>query len=210
MTTLVYGASGHALVVADLLRKSGKDVFCYVDGVNEAREGEAFGGAHVRGARAVEEAWADGVREAVVAVGDNAARVQIGRRLQAVGYHLPPLTHPSAVVALDATLGDGTIVCANAVIGAGASVGEHVLINTAASVDHESVLGTGVHVSPGAHLGGRVAVGEESWVGIGAVVRDRIRIGARSVIGAGAAVVTDIPDGVVAYGVPARIIREVP
>jgi acetyltransferase-like isoleucine patch superfamily enzyme len=40
-------------------------------------------------------------------------------------------------------------------------------------------------------------------------VIDGIQIGARAIIGAGAVVVRDIPNGVVAYGTPARVIRKI-
>ena len=83
-----------------------------------------------------------------------------------------------------------------------------MIINTCASVDHECVVEEGAHVGPGVRLGGHVRVGKGTWIGIGATVKDRIRIGARAVIGAGAVVLNDIPDGVVAYGVPANVIRE--
>jgi acetyltransferase-like isoleucine patch superfamily enzyme len=51
-------------------------------------------------------------------------------------------------------------------------------------------------------------VGRGAWIGIGATIIDRVRIGEYSVVGAGAVVVSDIPAGVVAYGVPATVIRE--
>jgi acetyltransferase-like isoleucine patch superfamily enzyme len=48
-----------------------------------------------------------------------------------------------------------------------------------------------------------------SWIGIGAVVIEGVRIGEGSVVGAGAVVLRDIPEGVVAYGTPARAVRKV-
>jgi hypothetical protein len=44
-------------------------------------------------------------------------------------------------------------------------------------------------------------------VGIGACAIPGVRIGERTIVGAGAAVVTDIPDDVVAVGVPAKVIK---
>jgi acetyltransferase-like isoleucine patch superfamily enzyme len=64
-----------------------------------------------------------------------------------------------------------------------------------------------VHISPGAHVGGGVAIGECSWIGIGAAIRHCVRIGKDVVVGAGAAVVRDLPSGVTAVGVPARVIK---
>jgi UDP-N-acetylbacillosamine N-acetyltransferase len=100
-------------------------------------------------------------------------------------------------------------LAAGSVVNPGATLGRNVIVNTCASVDHDCVLEDGVHISPGAHLGGGVTVGRGTWIGIGAVVRDHVMIGAGVTIGAGAVVVKDIPDGVMAYGVPARVVKEI-
>jgi acetyltransferase-like isoleucine patch superfamily enzyme len=62
-------------------------------------------------------------------------------------------------------------------------------------------------VAPRAILGSGVSLGGGALVGIGAVVKNRVRIGAGAIIGAGALVVEDVPDNVVAYGMPAKIKR---
>ena len=54
-----------------------------------------------------------------------------------------------------------------------------------------------------------VVVGDDVWVGGGAIICPGVRIGARSVIGAGSVVTRDIPEGVFAAGNPCRGIREV-
>jgi acetyltransferase-like isoleucine patch superfamily enzyme len=51
-----------------------------------------------------------------------------------------------------------------------------------------------------------VTVGAGAWLGAGVKVLDGVHIGDRAVIGAGAVVRTDIPDGVTAVGIPARIV----
>ena len=92
-------------------------------------------------------------------------------------------------------------------VNSGARIGENAIINTLAGVEHECVIQDGVHVSAGARLGGNVTVGQATTIEIGATVGARVIIGADSVIGAGAVVLRDIPDGVLAYGIPARVIR---
>ena len=54
---------------------------------------------------------------------------------------------------------------------------------------------------------GTVVVGRETHLGVGVSVRNNLTLGARSVVGVGAAVVADLPDDVVAVGVPARVVR---
>jgi maltose O-acetyltransferase len=52
-----------------------------------------------------------------------------------------------------------------------------------------------------------VAVGDNVWIGGGAIVCPGVTVGADSVIGAGAIVTKDVPPGVLAVGNPARVIR---
>jgi acetyltransferase-like isoleucine patch superfamily enzyme len=54
-----------------------------------------------------------------------------------------------------------------------------------------------------------VVVGECAWIGAGAVVSDHKKIGADSIVGAGTVVVKDVPEAVVAFGVPAKVSRQI-
>jgi maltose O-acetyltransferase len=54
-----------------------------------------------------------------------------------------------------------------------------------------------------------IAIGDNVWLGGGAIVLPGVTIGDDSVVGAGAVVTKDLPAGVVAVGNPARVIREV-
>ena len=54
-----------------------------------------------------------------------------------------------------------------------------------------------------------VYIGENTWIGSGAVIVPGVRIGKNTVIGAGSVVTKDIPDNVVAVGNPCRVLREV-
>lgn len=54
---------------------------------------------------------------------------------------------------------------------------------------------------------GGITVEDDAWLGFGVVVLDGVRIGKGSVIGAGSVVTRNIPDGAVAAGVPARVVR---
>ena len=54
-----------------------------------------------------------------------------------------------------------------------------------------------------------ITIGDNVWLGGGAIVLPGVTIGADTVIGAGAVVTEDIPAGLVAVGSPARVIRSV-
>jgi maltose O-acetyltransferase len=58
-------------------------------------------------------------------------------------------------------------------------------------------------------FGKPIDIGSDVWVGGGAIICPGVRIGARSIIGAGSVVTRDIPEGVLAAGIPCRVIREI-
>jgi acetyltransferase-like isoleucine patch superfamily enzyme len=54
---------------------------------------------------------------------------------------------------------------------------------------------------------GDIVVGDEAWLAYGVIVLGGVRIGDGAVIGAGSVVTKDIPDGAIAIGVPARVVK---
>ncbi len=69
-------------------------------------------------------------------------------------------------------------------------------------------------IAPGKLIGeqpfetrGGIVVEEDAWLGFGVIVLDGVRVGRGAVVGAGAVVTRDIPDGAIAMGVPARVVR---
>lgn len=208
---VVWGASGHALVVSDVLSLMGcYDIVGYLDSVNPQRRGEPFGsGVILGGQELLQELRQGGVSTLALGVGDCRARLELAALATDAGFSLATAIHPNAVVAASALVGEGTVLCAGSVLNPGARLGRAVIVNTCASVDHECLIEDGVHLSPGVHLAGRVSVGKGTAMGAGSVVRDGVRIGGGSIIGAGAVVVSDLPDEVLAYGVPAKVIRKI-
>lgn len=57
------------------------------------------------------------------------------------------------------------------------------------------------------HSKGGIFIGDHSWLGVGVIVLSGVRIGKGAVIGAGSVVASDIPDGAIAVGKPARVIK---
>ncbi|MBB5045192.1 acetyltransferase [Shinella fusca] len=140
-----------------------------------------------------------------VGIGDGRARLSILDRLAERDAPVITIVHPHAWVSSRAKLGAGCMISAGAIINVGAQIGRGAIVNTGATVDHDCRVGPGVHVAPGAHISGSVEIGANSWIGVGASIRQGICIGSGVIVGAGAAVVSDLPDDVVAVGVPARV-----
>ena len=202
---MVLGAGDHAKVVLEALWAT--DVFEVVGLLDShPRNVEVLSVPVLGGDELLPDLLRRGVAAAVVAIGSNLKRQQIGQRLLAMHFTLPCVVHPSAFVSPSATIAQGTIVMARAVVGALTNIGELAIINTGAIVEHDNHIGQATHIAPGAILAGRVRVGDRALVGVGSAVRPGISIGDDSIVGAGAAVVSEVFSCTTVVGVPARIL----
>ena len=208
MTKVIFlGAGGIAIVAAEIARLHGLEIIGFLDDRVEKR-GTVFCGAEILGGFDMLPAMRQDVSQAVIAFGSCHGRINVAQKALACGFSLPGLVHPSAIVSQEASIGHGAILMPGTIVNSGTRIGSNIILNTAASVDHECSIGDGVHIGPGARLSGLVTVGSATWIGIGSVVRESVHIGANVLVGAGSLVLKHLPDGVVAYGSPAKIIRE--
>jgi sugar O-acyltransferase (sialic acid O-acetyltransferase NeuD family) len=145
--------------------------------------------------------------ELIVAIGNNKARLKITFEYEAKGIKFATIIHPKATVSDSAIIGAGTVVFANAIINPSAKIGKACIINTGAIIEHDCVLGNAVHISPNAAMGGTVCIGEQTWVCVGSSIANNIKIGDNCVIGAGSVVIKDVPNNVLAAGVPSKIMK---
>lgn len=204
---VIYGASGHGKVIADILEKCKASVIGFIDDDSQKWGQDFFGYKVFKNSESVIPEYSPSECTIIVAVGDNLTRKNLAGRLAVKGFSFGKAIHPSAVIGKNVSIGDGTVLMANAVINAETQIGNHCIINTSVSVDHDGLIGDFVHLSPGCHLGGGVKVGELSWIGLGASVIQNIAIGRNSIIGAGAVVIRPVPNDMVAVGNPARFIK---
>lgn len=116
--------------------------------------------------------------------------------------------HRLSYVAPSASYQGGVLIEPMAVVSSFSRLGFGVSVKRSASVGHHASLGDFVSINPAAVLSGYVEVGEGSEIGSGAVISNNIKIGKRSLIGAGSVVTKDIPDGVIAYGNPCKVVKE--
>lgn len=192
----LYGASGHAKVIIDILKAVGEPINGLIDDNPEVEQLQGI---------PVEHGYS-GQTPLIISIGSNFVRKKIANK---IGKGFGTAVHPSAIVSPTSRIGEGSVVMQGAIVQAEANIGRHCIINTGASVDHECKIDDYVHISPHATLCGNVSVGEGSWVGAGSTIVQGVTIGKWSVIGAGTIVARNVPDGVLVVGDRMQRIRDI-
>lgn len=207
----IWGASGHALFVANILKYINIEVVGLIDDVSPSRAGESYFGMKVLGGReALPLLKEQGVFKCVPGFGSCSGRLKVANFLSGLGFELTSAIHPMAVVAHTSSIGSGSVVGPGAIIDAACIVEENCILNNNTCISHGCHISAGVHLCPGVTVGGDVVIGRGSWIGIGSTIIEKVQIGCGCYIGAGAVVTKNVPDNSLAYGVPARVIRTIP
>ena len=117
------------------------------------------------------------------------------------------LIHSSCEISKAVSVSNGNLIEPLSALSPFSKLGFGVTIKRKCSLGHHSVLGDFVNLNPGVDISGNVTVGEGTEVGTGTSVVNNVSIGKHCLIGAGSVVTRDIPDGVIAYGNPCKVIR---
>ena len=192
----LYGASGHAKVIIEILELNNIPVRGLFDDnpiIKDLLGYPCFGPL----TKSVDDLI-------IISIGDNSLRKTVSQRFK---NNFGNATHPSAQISKRATIHEGTVVMGNAIVNTGTTIGKHVIINTSASIDHDCTIEDFVHISPNATLCGGVSVGEGTHIGSAAIIIPGIKIGKWATIGAGSVVIRDVPDSATVVGNPGRIIK---
>ena len=190
----LYGAAGHAKVIAEMAEESGWAIAGAFD-KNLLREtlldqypvhmglaGLSFEEDH----------------RFVVAIENNEYRKRIAEQ-ELQGHEFATIQAQTAVVSKYAEVEQGTVIMPGAAILADVQLGEHCIVGANASIGHDCVIEDYVHIAANASLSGEVLVGEGTHIGAGASVLSGINIGKWCSIEDGTLVKVDIPDGEIVH-----------
>lgn len=166
---LLVGYGGHAKSVADAIECQGEySIVGYTD-VKENDYTYKYLGTDVQ----LEDIYASGVKYAFICVGylgKGTLREKIYNKLVEIGFELPVIVDPSAVVSSTAFIGSGAFVGKGSILNANSKIGKCCIVNTGAIIEHDAVVGDFSHVSVGTVLCGAVNVGRGAFVGANSTV----------------------------------------
>jgi sugar O-acyltransferase (sialic acid O-acetyltransferase NeuD family) len=202
---VVIGGGGHAKVLISVLRKTSWKILGYTDA--EAR-GALLQAPYLGDDRILPDILRGhpdaGAILGVGKISVSPTRLRLHACLESLGFALPVIVSPHALVNTEVDLGAGTVVFDGAVINTGTVAGRSCIVNTNATLEHDCNLGDDVHIAPGATVSGGVNIGNDCVVGAGAVVIQGVSICGGCLIGAGSVVTADLTAPGTYVGAPAR------
>jgi len=208
---VIIGSSGHAKVIIDIVEQEGKYKIKGIIDPEKIR-GEKVLGYSILGQKEELPQLMElhSIRGAIVAIGDNYMRSEEVKRLKKICPEILFVStkHPKSSIAKNVTIAEGTVIMAGAIVNPSCSIGSFCIINTNASLDHDSQMKNYSSLAPGVATGGNCIIGNCTAISIGASLSHGISIGDHTVIGAGSTVLENISSYKIAYGIPAKIIRD--
>lgn len=121
-------------------------------------------------------------------------------------YNAINIVHPLAIVSKYAKIGYGNLFEAYTKVANGAIVGNHCILNSFSAINHDQIIGNNVLIAGNVSMAGK-RIGDNSIVADGASIGFKKSVGRNCIVGDGAVVTKDLPDGVIAVGNPARVLR---
>ena len=204
---LLIGGGGHCHSVIDtILSLNTYTDIGIIDNISNSYHGISTIGSDNDLPRLLADGWTNAFIT-VGSIGDTSIRTRLYSIIKDLGFTVPILIDPTAIIASDANIKNGAFIGKRAIVNAGTSIAECSIINSGAVIEHDCKIGAFTHISPGAILCGDVLVGSHTHIGAGSTIRQQISIGSNDLIGIGSVVTKDIPDNVTAYGNPCKIVR---
>ena len=184
---ILVGYGGHAKSIADCIERQGQYRIAGYTDVEKQTSVYNYLGTDDE----LKAIYDSGVKNAVVAIGymgNGNLRERLYEKIKMIGFSLPIIVDPSAIISDSVTLGEGTFVGKGVIINSEAYVGKMTIINTKALIEHECKVEDFAHVAVAAVLCGNVTVKKSAFVGANATVIQGRIVEERQLVPAGTTV----------------------
>lgn len=207
---VLFGGGNQAHYTIDIIEKEGKyNIVGIVDSICDIGS-DKFGYTVLGRVENLPSLMHDhNIHGGIISIGDNWSRYKVSESVLNIvpDFRFVNAIHPSVVIGNTTKLGVGVVAMAGCIFNPKAVIGDFTFFATGAQVEHDCVVHDYASISAGSVTGGYVTIGKLSAVTLGVTIVDRVDIGTNTVVGAGSLVTKSLPDNVLAYGSPAKIIR---
>tara|TARA_X000001036_G_scaffold386221_1_gene381199 strand:+ start:446 stop:1063 length:618 start_codon:yes stop_codon:yes gene_type:complete len=205
MNLLIYGAGGHAKVVATAAYEISKYKKIYfLDSTKQNFDFLANDKIFYLNPENISSIKSNNYHS-IIAIGDNKIRMRIV--LEQSDDNFISIESSSAYISSFSKINQGVFVASGAIINSGSIVGPHSIVNTGSIVEHDCEIGSFCHIAPNTALGGNVVTGQNVFIGGGSFINPNISICDDVIIGSGSVVINDITEAGVYVGAPAKKIK---
>jgi sugar O-acyltransferase (sialic acid O-acetyltransferase NeuD family) len=207
---LLFGGGLHARYCIDIIEKEGKYQVAGITDPYQEEGTELYGYRVVGRQEQLPRLIAEyNIYGGLIAIGDNWTRKHVRDVIRSIkrDFVFVNAIHPSTLVGRSVEFGVGIVIMAGCIINPGARIGNFCFLATGAKVGLYNVMHDFSSVSANSVTGEEVEIGEFAAITLGVTVVNGLKIGDNSVTGAGSLVLEDVPNNVLAYGSPARVIR---
>jgi sugar O-acyltransferase (sialic acid O-acetyltransferase NeuD family) len=207
---VLIGGGLHSNVCIDIIEKESKyKIIGIIDSVADIGT-EMFGYPVIGRQEEIIELKAKyDIKGGLIAIGDNYARCFVRDFIvsKLPDFDFVNAIHPTVPIGRNVKIGVGNVIMAGVIINPDSEIEDFCILNTGAQLEHNCFMGSFSHLSAGSITGGKVRIGRFSAITLNVTIIDRLNIGENTVVGSGSVVLKDLPDNVLAYGNPAKIIR---
>lgn len=207
---VLIGGGNQAHYTIDIVEKENKyNIVGIIDSVHEVGS-KRFGYKILGRQENLEELIAEyNIYGGVISIGDNWSRYYVHQQIVKTvpDFMFVNAIHPTVSIGNTTEIGVGVVAMAGCIFNPKAKIGNFTFFATGAQVEHDNNVHDYASISAGSITGGFVTIGKFSAITLGVTVFDRVEIGENTVVGAGSLVTKSLPDNVLAYGNPARVIR---
>ena len=195
---LIIGGGNGAVQIIDALARLPQQRAVAILDDNAALHGKQVAGVPILGAidlaRAAEMHAAGQFDAAVISISTSIpARARFFEQWKGRDIPFANVIHPSCVVGLNVTWGEGNVVMALCHFGACATIGDNNFISAFCSIEHHCTLGSHCSLGPAVVTSSRVRIGDRVRFGTGIHIEPGIQLGEDSVIASGLAITQHVP-----------------
>jgi sugar O-acyltransferase (sialic acid O-acetyltransferase NeuD family) len=193
---IIGGGNGAVQIIDALARLPHQRAVAILDD-NAALHGKQVAGVPILGAidlvRAGDMHAAGHFDAAVISISTSIpARARIFEQWKRRGIPFANVVHPSCVVGINVTWGEGNVIMAFCHFGACATVGDNNFLSAYCSIEHHCTLGSHCSFGPAVVTSSRVRIGDRVRFGTGIHIEPGIQIGEDAVIASGLAITQHI------------------
>lgn len=198
---VILGKGGHAASLVDALERQNQyEIAGYI--VNDGQKTEDDKYPVLGDDTCLEQIFQSGIHNVAIGIGflgKSDLREKLWTTLKKIGFTLPVICDPSAILAQNVCIGEGSFIGKGAILNTNASIGSMCIINTGAIIEHDCKVGDFSHVSVGSVLCGSVQVGGSTFVGANATVIQGKIIGNHCIVAAGMTIRKNVEDNSVVF-----------